>query len=493
LIGFGSFKTACEQMRLYHDNAKRLNKKANYNAALVLDCKTDTDLFVELIYDLYASLGVITDPYIATGDLGDAVGSGRDTAHLFVIEERWNLHDAECLVDTGLDKSFAKLCKRGTVYVTVCDRRQYEQLIQTESFSRLFPQSIEIGEINKLEMLEFLKREAAGYGFALDENSFENSALLDCNLEHLRAQISVAVKRKLTGRLFDTTLKASDFEMQKRPAKKSAFDELESLIGLDGVKNCVREISAFLQRRGRDALPCLHMVFRGNPGTGKTTVARLIGRIFGETGILKRPDLFVEADRNTLVSKYIGGTASQTAGTVERALGGVLFIDEAYALNNGERYDYGNEAVAVLVKQMEDYRKDFVCIMAGYTNEMNNMLNMNPGLRERVQFYIDFPDYSPEELAAIFCALCKAEKYNMTGKAKTLLNEYFTKIVKYKDENFANGRIARKIFERIRLKQALRTAGNTIAAGDVEAAFAEDDLSALCSKNKAKTSIGFSA
>ncbi|MDR2295183.1 MAG: AAA family ATPase [Clostridiales Family XIII bacterium] len=494
MVGFSGFKAACKQIRTYHGHAKKLNKRSNYNLMLVLDGKLDLDIFVEHIYDLYASLGIITDPHIARGDLDDAYHSDWDTAYLFSIEENRQFYDdADHLLDIGLNKRCIKLCKRDTVYVGACDKRQYEKLARTDSFRRLFPQSVEIGEISGVEMLEFMKREAASHGFALDEKGIADSALLDCNLEYLKAQIGIAVKSKLMSERCVAILTASDFEAQKKAAKKSAFDELEALIGLAGVKNCVREISTFLKNRGKDALPCLHMVLRGNPGTGKTTVARLIGKIFGEIGVLKKSDLFVEADRNTLVSKYLGGTAAQTAAIIEKARGGVLFIDEAYALNNGEKYDYGNEAIATLVKRMEDYRQDFVCIMAGYTKEMNDMLHMNPGLRERVQFHIDFPDYDAEELTAIFSALCKADKYSMSGKAKARINEYFTKVVTNKDENFANGRIARKVFERIRLKQALRTRSNGIAAGDAEAAFAENDLAALCSNENAKRTIGFGA
>jgi len=491
ITGFGSFKDACRQMCIYHSNAKRLGKNANYNLALVLDCKADTDIFVEHIFDLYASLGIITDPSIASGDVDDAVYSDRDTAYLFVIEENWLSYLSDHLIDTDLDRKLTKLCRRDTIYIAICDRRQYEKLVESDGFMRLFPQSIEIGEINKAETMAFIKREAADYGFEIDENSIEKSALIESRVESIKAQIGQAVKRNLSSGNCTMVLTASDFAVQKKTVSKSAMNELEALIGLSGVKSCIKEITAFLKNRGKEALPSLHMVFRGNPGTGKTTVARLIGRIFGEIGILKNPGLFIEADRNTLVSKYLGGTASQTAAVIRRSQGGVLFIDEAYALNNGEKYDYGNEAVAVLVKQMEDYRKDFVCIMAGYTDEMNHMLDMNPGLRERVQFYVDFPDYSTAELTAIFSELCRSEKYSMSIKAKALINDYFSKIVEHKDKNFANGRVARKVFERIRLKQALRTKSNIITAADVGSAFADDDLKALCSIGKTKSTIGF--
>ena len=490
LIGFGEFKEACRGLCQYHDNVKKGKKRANYNLVLVMGCTTETDLFVEMLYDLYLSLGVIADPVWITGDVDDAFRTDRNTPFLFYIEQKWGDPGDDHLAMTETDKQMYKLCKRETIYIAVCDKVQYEKLRETDSFNRLFPHSIGINEISREEKAEFIKREILSYGFTFHE-SVLSSPLVDCSTENIKAQVSLAVRRKLT-----TTgggkLTASDFStVKKKKNRQTAFEELESLIGLAGVKSCIREIVVYLEKKGRLALPCLHMVFKGNPGTGKTTVARIIGRLFGEIGILKHPDLFIEADRNKLVSIYLGGTAAKTASLIKEAQGGVLFIDEAYALNNGEKYDYGNEAIAVLVKQMEDYRKDFVCIMAGYTKEMEDMLDMNPGIRERVQFYIDFPDYTAEELTDIFCALCKHEKYRLSEKAKTALLRSFSSIVTNKDKNFANGRVARKVFDRLRLKQAMRTGGNTITAADVDAVFSDKDMAQLCGSGKLKKVVGF--
>jgi hypothetical protein len=165
-----------------------------------------------------------------------------------------------------------------------------------------------------------------------------------------------------------------------------AFDELDRLVGLENVKRTVKEIVIFLRKRGKNAVPCLHMVFRGNPGTAKTTVARMIARIFYESGITEK-NLLVETGRAGLIGGYVGQTALKTEKQINKSLGGVLFIDEAYSLFTGDNRDYGNEAVATLVKAMEDKRDKFICIMAGYTDEINSMIDMNPGLRDRVQFY----------------------------------------------------------------------------------------------------------
>ena len=245
----------------------------------------------------------------------------------------------------------------------------------------------------------------------------------------------------------------------------------------------------FLKKRGKDALPCLHMAFLGNPGTAKTTVARIVASIFAETGITKK-NLLVETDRSGLVGQYVGHTAEKTTRKVERALGGVLFIDEAYSLFAGDNIDYGNEAVSTLVKAMEDKRGEFVCILAGYTKEMNAMIDMNPGLRDRIGFYIDFPDYSAGELLQIFEKMCKENKYRLSESAKTTLKDGFASLLKVKSQNFSNGRLVRKIFERVRMKQALRTSNNIITDDDIEVVFAEKDIAAMLGGNN-HVKIGF--
>lgn len=259
----------------------------------------------------------------------------------------------------------------------------------------------------------------------------------------------------------------------------SALCELESLIGLGVVKTKVKEIATFLERRGKkNANICLHMCFRGNPGVGKTTVARIIARIFYEAGIIKK-NLLVETDRGGLCGRYVGETAIKTNKKIQSAMGGVLFVDEAYSLFSGLHEDFGNEAVATLVKQMEDKRDKFVCIFAGYTNEMNSMLDMNPGLSDRIQFYIDFPDYNENELLQIFEKLCKDNKYELSKIAKDTIIAKFSCVVAAKSRNFSNGRFVRKIFERVQIKQGNRTCDDTITDEDIKAVFMEPDILAL--------------
>ncbi len=192
-----------------------------------------------------------------------------------------------------------------------------------------------------------------------------------------------------------------------------------------------------------------------------------------------------------MISQYLGGTAAKTASIVKEALGGVLFIDEAYALASDSSLDYGCEAINTLVKRLEDFRKDFVCIMAGYTKEMDQMLNSNPGLRDRIQFYIDFPDYSAAELVKIYCKYAESESYQLSTDAKEVFGQITEQIVLNRDQNFSNARLIRKVFERTRMKQALRTTDNTINAEDIRAVFEESDMRVLLAPAPTQKKIGF--
>lgn len=350
-------------------------------------------------------------------------------------------------------------------------------------------------EPDRQEKLLVLEKEAQFYGFELSKE-FSEGKLINKPLETIRSALMQAVMEKLAGDECDYLLSPADFIVTNDESKPrvSSIEELESLIGLKEVKKTVREIAAFVKNRGKNSGACLHMAFRGNPGTGKTTVARIIGRIFADIGVISDPDRFVEADRNKLVSKYLGGTAARTTEVVHSALGGVLFIDEAYSLFSDEKYDYGTEAVAALVKLMEDHRRHFVCIMAGYTEEMDKMLDMNPGLRSRIQFYIDFPDYDSAEMMEILRAMCEEEHYTLCEEAASSLGLLFDDIVANKDRSFANGRTVRNIFEQLRFKQAQHEiCDDEITRGDVLTVW--DEIKAKRGKNLAAKirRIGFKA
>lgn len=241
------------------------------------------------------------------------------------------------------------------------------------------------------------------------------------------------------------------------------LDELNSLIGLESVKqdigNLVNIIKVQKLRESRGMKQpelSLHMVFSGNPGTGKTTVARLLANIYKGLGVLSSGHL-VEVDRSNLVVGYVGQTATKTAQVIDEALGGVLFIDEAYTLTakKGEN-DFGQEAVDTLLKAMEDHRDDLIVIVAGYPDLMEEFLNSNPGLRSRFNKYIFFADYTPEELIKILELNCKKQQYKMTRAAKNAARKYFEARVHEHSDNFANAREVRNFMERAIAHQASR-------------------------------------
>jgi type VII secretion ATPase EccA len=241
--------------------------------------------------------------------------------------------------------------------------------------------------------------------------------------------------------------------------------ELDSLIGLESVKEQVRALTAFLEVQGRrlehglpEVATSQHLVFVGNPGTGKTTIARLLAQMYGSMGLLERGHL-VEVDRAQLVGEYVGQTAVKTDRAIRRALGGVLFVDEAYALTPGEaRLDFGAEAVETLLKRMEDYRHRLVVIVAGYPRLMRRFLDSNPGLRSRFSREISFPDYSTAELLAITQRFATGNEYELEPEAERELAAILDGVTH--GEGFGNARFARTLFEQALNAQALRLAND---------------------------------
>jgi hypothetical protein len=242
--------------------------------------------------------------------------------------------------------------------------------------------------------------------------------------------------------------------------------ELDNLIGLDSIKHEVHELVNFLkiqEERKKYDLPqtpmTLHAVFTGNPGTGKTTVARLVGRILGAMGILAKGHL-IETDRSGLVAEYAGQTGPKTNKRIDEALDGVLFIDEAYSLVAEKGDDpYGTEALQTLLKRMEDNRDRLVVILAGYPRPMTALLRTNPGLTSRFSRTFAFPDYTAVELGRIFQILCERDRYQLPGRTRAKLLLGFRHLLGQRDEHFGNGRLVRTVFERSVRRLANRLAG----------------------------------
>ena len=259
------------------------------------------------------------------------------------------------------------------------------------------------------------------------------------------------------------------YEGEKAEEEKTLdelLEDLNNLVGLQAVKRDVhslihlQEIKRIRKERGMKEIPISnHLVFFGNPGTGKTTVARLLSQIYRAMGILSNGTL-VEVDRSGMVAGYVGQTALKAKGVVESALGGVLFIDEAYALaTSGFGGDYGHEAINTLLKAMEDHRDNLIVIVAGYTDLMNQFLDSNPGLRSRFNKYIYFEDYTPEELYGILLIQCEKAGYRLSEAVQARCMEIFDVMYRTRGKNFANGREVRNFFEKAIMNQADRLYG----------------------------------
>jgi DNA polymerase III delta prime subunit len=264
---------------------------------------------------------------------------------------------------------------------------------------------------------------------------------------------------------------------------EEALEELNDLIGLENIKEAVRTLANFLkvqkirEQRGLATTPVsLHAVFGGPPGTGKTTVARLVGAIYKGLEFLEQGHL-VETDRAGMVAGYIGQTATKVDDLVKTALDGVLFIDEAYALSPGDGgNDFGQEAIDVLLKRMEDYRDRLVVIVAGYTDEMANFIDSNPGLKSRFNRYFYFSDYTPAELTAIFNKLCAKSHFTPTAEAQVQVQELFEKLYLARDRTFGNARLVRNLFEKTIERQANRLAVLSALPDDVLTTLLPEDI-----------------
>ena len=281
-------------------------------------------------------------------------------------------------------------------------------------------------------------------------------------------QVAVATRESLIMFLgFDrlrgicTKEKKSLYEEEK--TLEQLLEELNALVGLEKVKSEVSDLIAYqtVQRMRKQhglfvGKNTLHMAFTGNPGTGKTTVARIVGRVYKQLGLLSKGH-FLEVSRTDLIAGYQGQTALKVKDVIESIKGGVLFIDEAYSITENDHSDsYGRECLTELTKALEDYRDDLVVIVAGYTEPMNKFFESNPGLKSRFNKFIDFTDYDENELFDIFHKMCVKNDYKISEGAAEKLKVIMKNAIEQKGEQFANGRFVRNLYEDITMRQARR-------------------------------------
>lgn len=375
----------------------------------------------------------------------------------------------------------------------------YDRQLGSEQFSNKIPRSVQEfvridlknkdnGKTTTFGQLLVNFYKTVGQTFIACNSNITNTELKDHTdyTTHLQAFLGQqSVDKNLEPGLADKeaapTAKEPDYH-----AVEQIMEEINELVGLEKVKEEVASLINLVKiqniRKQRE-LPVtalsLHMVFSGNPGTGKTTIARKLSQIYYNLGLLSKGHL-VEVERSALVGGYVGQTAIKTKEVVESAYGGILFIDEAYTLTaNKSSNDFGQEAVDTLLKLMEDNRDKIVVIVAGYTDLMEEFLNSNPGLKSRFNKFIFFEDYTAEQLTAIFEGQCGKSKCSLTEEAKAKVLEHFTERCDEHEENFANARESRNLFERAITAQANRLASLeevtdeqllTIELADIEAA-----------------------
>lgn len=258
--------------------------------------------------------------------------------------------------------------------------------------------------------------------------------------------------------------------------------EFSSFVGMDYLKQTIKEIYAMItinEKRKQVGLnssnQVLHMLFKGNPGTGKTTVARKLASAYYDMNILSKGH-FIEAERADLVGEYIGQTAQKTRAIIQKAVGGILFIDEAYSLARGGEKDFGKEAIDTLVKHMEDDHDDFVLILAGYPYEMEQFLSLNPGLKSRFPFILDFEDYAVDQLLQIAKKMLHEREYQLTNEAEWKLREQITLEKNHAPTNFSNARFVRNVIEQSIRKQAMRILNQNNITTDTLITLTKQDL-----------------
>ncbi len=450
------------------------------NANIVIRCPddidTETDKLVDLLVDILKHYNITTNEcyYINKRELKSNNAVSFIKNKIIVIDTikmyttlYCNLENVRRQITLNNDKVFIVIASKDDA----AKSRDYNDIlawfIKLELPDRTYKQQyiksiLEKNDITVATGCNFIERLAQG------ENGFINEWLLtiviDCKINNV-STITNKYLSKFEAKIELTDLDTIDVTNEKS-SSKSALQQLDALIGLDDVKKQIHQIVNYVKvNKNRGTMPMLHMSFEGPAGSGKNEIARLVGQIFKEENILSSGQ-FIEVSRADLVAGYVGQTALKTQDVIGRAKGGVLFIDEAYSLDSRDSdKDYGTECISTLIKAMEDYRDNLCVILAGYTQDMEQLLKSNRGFSSRIQFRLKFNDYTADELYKIFKKMLQDDGYKLSANIRQVLVEHFNK-VRLKDD-FGNGRYARSLFEKIKFEQADRCATDAISDANV--------------------------
>lgn len=491
---------------------------------------TGKTTIARIFADILGALGILPKGQyveVAAKDLiSDVVGGTERNIQEYVdramggvlfIDEAYGFND-DMFGKAGVDKLVPILENKKGEFVCIAAgyRDEMKEFLKMNTgLPSRFNKQIEFPDYNAKELELIFLSMAKKKGFSLDEEAREKLHIEFENMYNRRGEtfgnardvrnfLDAAIERRgvrLRGMSEDAILKEGKVLTYSDIAGegvnrvidiKEVMKELDELVGLESVKESLRDLAVTIRREQQLAqrknrtpkINLSHYLFLGNPGTGKTTVARLMGNILYSLGVISSPEVY-EVAREDLVGRYIGETAPKTRDAVMKAMGAVLFIDEAYSLSTGGHSDYGSEAITTLVKMMEDYKGKFVCIAAGYTREMTQFLNMNSGLKSRFDETINFEDYNADELYRIFVSMAKKKEYILEDEAHVAAKALFEKIYATRDQNFGNARTVRRALDRAIKYLSKRTAFEddltdeelmTLNAEDINAIKLEDVL-----------------
>ena len=474
IIGLSKNKVILRDIIKYHNVMQQYKCNIDFeNYNIVIRNNSSYTLYeklISIIAEIYYKNGIIPDPNILYFNPDEFRHNARkkEKSEYKDIKEGLIVIDLEAIGRTpkGLKEEIEVMIEQMPTKAFIILEDEFREgevnAVLTEYFSWSMKIETISNEEKELYIKKFMNSNELIYNEEIVKELSNNPYYLIKN-----KLINILVNCKMNNEKNIVKILKKDAKLEKNKEKtiqKTGMQELDELVGLDEVKEQIKKVVNFIKvSKKRKNMPMLHMCFNGNPGTGKTTVARIVGKIFAEEQILSDKKVFVEAQRCDLIGKYVGHTAPMTQRMIEKSLGGILFIDEAYSLasyiqDEGGR-DYGAECIATLLKGMEDNRENLCVILAGYTNEMNHMLEVNPGFESRIQFIIDFPDYSAETLYSIFKNLCNMEKYRISNNVKAFLINHFN--IAKNNKNFSNARYVRNLYEKVKIEQSYRVATNS--------------------------------